>query len=218
MKISSEGYTTIGVVTVIMLVSFGAAYATGAGTSVYAALSPLVLIWSLILYFFRDPERIVPADESAVVSPADGKVVMIETVTENEFLRQEAIQISIFLSVFNVHVNRIPVTGIVRYVRYIQGEFLAAFNHAASVRNEQSIIGIETAGQKILFKQIAGLLARRIVYHVKESDPVVRGNRFGIIKFGSRVDVIVPKSVDIKVALGDIVYGGESVLAILKKA
>lgn len=217
MKISSEGYVTVGMVTTLTLAAYGSVYLAGGSAAMYVAISPLLLIWLLILYFFRDPERSIPPDEAAVVSPADGKVVLIESVVENEFLKQEAVQISIFLSVFNVHVNRIPVSGAVRYVKYLKGEFLAAFNHAASVRNEQSIIGIETGGQKILFKQIAGLLARRIVYHVKESDSVVRGSRFGIIKFGSRMDVIVPKSVDIKVSVGDIVYGGESILAVMKK-
>ncbi len=216
MNISREGYPTIGLVSVITLGALGIAIWTNS-PAVVLAVSPLIFIWLLIVYFFRDPERMIPGDESTVVSPADGKVVLIQSIAENEFLKGDAIQISIFLSVFNVHVNRLPVSGVVRYVAYRKGQFLAAFNHRASVQNEQSVIGIESGAHRVLFKQIAGLLARRIVYHVKENENVTRGDRFGIIKFGSRVDVILPKSVDIKVAVGDIVHGGESILATLPK-
>jgi phosphatidylserine decarboxylase len=175
-------------------------------------LLPLLVIEVLVVYFFRDPERKIPEGIENIVSPADGKVVLINEVREEAFLKSDAIQISIFLSVFNVHVNRIPISGIVRYFQYMHGTFLAAFNHDASVKNEQTIIGIESEKNKVLFKQIAGLLARRIVFDNKLDENVAKGDRCGIIKFGSRVDVIVQKNVDIKVQVGDKVTGGETIL------
>ncbi len=177
-------------------------------------LIPLLAVEFLVIYFFRDPERTIPPGADEIVSPADGKVVLIKDVKEDLFLQSDAVQISIFLSVFNVHVNRIPFSGAVKYFQYMKGAFLAAFDHEASVKNEQTIIGIQTPKGKILFKQIAGLLARRIIFSNKVDDQVVKGERCGIIKFGSRVDVIVPKNVEIKVKVGDKVAGGESVIGL----
>jgi len=170
------------------------------------------LIFLFNFYFFRDPERLIPAGDDLILSPADGKVVMIEEVEEAEFLKEKVTRVSIFLSVFNVHVNRIPVTGKVTYLRYLEGKFFVAFADKASEENEQSIIGIEHARGKILFKQIAGIIARRIVYHLNLGDQVSAGKRFGLIRYGSRVDVYFPKNTTIRVKLNDTVAGGETVL------
>ncbi|MCB0832593.1 MAG: phosphatidylserine decarboxylase family protein, partial [Bacteroidetes bacterium] len=183
MKISREGYFTIFLVNlVISAVVIGLVLLDK--HSYYLVLVPLLLIELLIVYFFRDPDREIPRDEDAVVSPADGKVVLIQPV-QDEFVGPDSIQISIFLSVFNVHVNRYPITGTVKLSKYVSGKFLAAFNHDASVKNEQTVIGLEGAKGTILFKQIAGLLARRIVFYRAENIQVMRGDRCGIIKFGS---------------------------------
>lgn len=215
MKISSEGTVTIVVVNLFVSICI-ILMVLASQPTLYWLLIPLLAVEFLVLYFFRDPERKIPADVNEIVSPADGKVVLIKEVKDDIFLNSEAVQISIFLSVFNVHVNRIPVAGTVKYFQYMRGAFLAAFNHEASIKNEQTIIGIEYPKGKILFKQIAGLLARRIVFSNKVNDTVVKGDRCGIIKFGSRVDVIVQKNVDIKVKVGDKVTGGESVLGVIR--
>lgn len=172
----------------------------------------LGVIFIFNFYFFRDPERKIPQSDNLILSPADGTVVMIEEVDEPYYFKERVQRVSIFLSVFNVHVNRIPVSGVVEFVKYIKGKFLVAFADKASEENEQSIIGIQHKKGKILFKQIAGIIARRIVYHVKEKDNVTAGDRFGLIRYGSRVDVFFPKNAKIKVKLKDKVIGGESIL------
>ncbi|MCK5076118.1 MAG: phosphatidylserine decarboxylase family protein [Calditrichia bacterium] len=164
------------------------------------------------LYFFRDPERRVTSDANTIFSPADGKVVLIKEVLEQEFFKGPALQISIFLSVFNVHVNRIPISGKVEYFKYKEGKFLAAFKHEASDSNEQTMIGISGNKGKVLFKQIAGIIARRIICTVKEGDEATQGDRMGMIKYGSRVDVFLPVSCKVFVKNGDVVKGGLSVL------
>lgn len=167
------------------------------------------------LYFFRDPERTPPRVQNLVVSPADGKVVRIQEIFEPEFLNADGVQVSIFLSPFDVHVNRVPVSGRVAYYRYIKGDYLVAFDDKASARNERTHIGIENGAVRILFRQIAGFIARRIVCTLREGDSVTCGDRFGMIKFGSRVDVVVPREAELKVSLQDSVVGGETVLAVL---
>lgn len=215
MKISKEGTLTIVLVNILISLAIILLIFSG-HPALYWLLIPLIGIEFLVIYFFRDPERKIPAGDEVIVSPADGKVVLIKDVYEEHFLKSEGVQVSIFLSVFNVHVNRIPISGIVRYFRYMEGAFLAAFNHEASLKNEQTVIGIETAKGKVLFKQIAGLLARRIVFVPKENDSVVKGDRCGIIKFGSRVDMIFQKNVEIKVRVGDNVVGGETIVGVIR--
>ncbi len=215
MKISKEGLATLVVLNLLNLLIL-AGIAILNWTWLLAAAVPLLFIEVFVIYFFRDPERNVPPDENVIVSPADGRVVLIKDVYEERFLKSDAIQVSIFLSVFNVHVNRFPVSGIVKHFQYMHGQFLAAFNHDASVKNEQTIVGIETKNCRILFKQIAGLLARRIVFTAKENDLVAKGDRCGIIKFGSRVDVILPMNVAVEVKVGDTVVGGESVIGTIR--
>lgn len=175
-----------------------------------------VLLAAFTLYFFRDPERIVPADsfegERAVISPADGKVVVIKELVDEEYIKGPARQISIFLSPLNVHVNRAPISGVVDYFQYNTGKFVAAFHEKASDLNERTHIGISNARTRVLTKQIAGAIARRIVCKLAVGDHIAIGERFGMIKFGSRTDVIVPAEMTIDVTLGQMVVGGETVL------
>lgn len=173
------------------------------------AVIPCLLAF-FFLWFFRDPERAIPADVGAVVSAGDGTVTDISQVrVEGE----DQTRISIFLSVFNVHVNRSPIAGVVRDVRYERGRFLNAMNKVSAEENEQNIVTMEGDGQKVVFKQIAGLLARRIVFYPKVGNRLERGQRVGLIKFGSRVDVLLDASARVNVKIGDKVKGGATVLA-----
>jgi len=176
------------------------------------ALVPLLLA-GFFLWFFRDPERAIPDAAGALVSPGDGKVTDVSFVTVGG---EKQARISIFLSVFDVHVNRSPIAGVVREVRYQRGKFLNAMNQASAEQNEQNIVRVEGEGQVVVFKQIAGLLARRIVFHPKVGDRLERGQRVGLIKFGSRVDVLCDAGAALQVKVGDRVRGGASVLAYLQ--
>lgn len=174
---------------------------------------PAFLLALFFLWFFRDPERTIPDSPGAVVSPADGKVTTISSVL-TEGVPQT--RISIFLSVFDVHVNRSPVAGVIRAVRYQKGKYLNAMNPASAELNEQNVVTVEGDGQTVVFKQIAGLLARRIVFNKKVGDRVELGDRVGLIKFGSRVDVLLDASARMDIKVGDRVKGGASVLAHLR--
>lgn len=167
------------------------------------------------MYFFRDPQRTPPADTTnLVLAPADGKVVVIQDVEEPLYLQGPAKQVSIFLSPLNVHVNRAPADGVIEFDEYVPGDYLVAWHEKASELNERSQLGLRhPTGQKILFKQIAGAVARRIVYHISIGDRVTAGERFGIVKFGSRMDILVHPDTDILVGLGDKVTAGETLLA-----
>jgi phosphatidylserine decarboxylase len=174
--------------------------------------APALLLGSFFLWFFRDPDREIPQTAGAIVSPADGKVADVSTVSVDGIPQN---RISIFLSVFDVHVNRSPIAGVIRDVRYQRGKFLDARSPACAEQNEQNIVTVEGEGQKVVFKQIAGLLARRIVFTPKVGDSVARGQRIGLIKFGSRVDVLFTPEAAIQVKVGDRVKGGASLLAVL---
>ena len=176
------------------------------------ALAPLLLAL-FFLWFFRDPERAIPDAAGALLSPGDGKVTDVSFVTTSG---GKQARISIFLSVFDVHVNRSPIAGVVREVRYQRGKFLNAMNQASAEQNEQNIVRVEGDGQVVVFKQIAGLLARRIVFYPKMGDRLERGQRVGLIKFGSRVDVLFDASAVLQVKVGDRVRGGASILAYLQ--
>jgi phosphatidylserine decarboxylase len=177
------------------------------------AIIPLILA-AFFLWFFRDPERVIPSEAGAVVSPADGKVTSVATVKVGS---ETFKSISIFLNVFNVHVNRSPVSGIVRGARYESGKYLNAMNPASAEQNERNTVTIEGEGQRVIFKQIAGLLARRIVFTKQVGDSVRRGERVGLIKFGSRTDVLLDPSAEVAVKVGENVKGGSSILAFLKQ-
>ncbi|MFQ5602552.1 MAG: phosphatidylserine decarboxylase family protein [bacterium] len=211
---SKEGFgIIIGMVLSSAIMTTGAVLTPHLHLTVFAVI--VVVLTGFMFYFFRDPERTIPAAANVVVSPADGKVIEIQEDFEKEFLNGKSTRISIFLSVFDVHVNRIPISGTVGYFRYRRGSFVQAFKSEASEINEQTIIGIENDRHKILFKQIAGIIARRIVCHVREGIVVEQGERFGIIKFGSRVDVFLPEEFEIKVSLNQKVKGGESIIGVV---
>jgi len=190
--------------------------------TVILALTPLLwlagvsgLLMLFVLNFFRDPERTIPNEEGVIVSPGDGKVV--EIVEEKDALLDEPYRrISIFLNVFNVHVQRTPVAGRIERIKYNKGKFLNAASHKASLENEQNAMIIHTGKEKVLVKQIAGLIARRIVCWAKEGDNYSLGKRYGLIRFGSRVDLFLPLNAEIKVSLGDHVSGGSSIIGYLK--
>jgi phosphatidylserine decarboxylase len=173
---------------------------------------PLYTLAAFFLWFFRDPDRAIPGEAGAVVSPGDGKVTDVSRVSLNGC---EQTRISIFLSVFDVHVNRTPIAGVIRDVTYQKGKFLNAMSARCAVENEQNIVTVEGEGQTVVFKQIAGVLARRIVFTKKVGDRLERGERVGLIKFGSRVDVVLDSSARMQVKVGDRVRGGASVLAFL---
>ncbi len=171
---------------------------------------PVLLLVAFLLWFFRDPDRVIPGEAGVLVSPADGKVTDVSPLISNG---DAQLRISIFLSVFDVHVNRSPITGIVHDIRYHKGKFVNAMNATSAELNEQNVVTVEGDGQIVVFKQIAGLLARRIVFNKKVGDRVERGERVGLIKFGSRVDVLLDASAALEVKIGDRVKGGSSVLA-----
>ena len=176
-----------------------------------AALLTVIALW--VAYFFRDPEREGPRGERLVISPADGRVVLITNVNEPAFLTGRATRISIFMNIFNVHVNRYPTRGTVAYLQYQPGKFLDAHAERASLENEQSSVGIEEGRHKVLVRQIAGLIARRIITYSAMNDQVEQGERMGLIRFGSRVDVFVPEGSMLKVKVGDLPVAGTTVLA-----
>lgn len=174
---------------------------------------PPVLLGAFFLWFFRDPERAIPDGPGVVVSPADGKVTAIGEFIDQGQKKQ---RISIFLNVFNVHVNRAPIAGTITSLFYQKGKFGNAMSAGSSDANEQNIVTVNGNGQAVVFKQIAGLLARRIVFNPRTGDTLVRGQRVGLIKFGSRVDVVLDQSVELRVKVGDRVAGGSSILGVLR--
>jgi phosphatidylserine decarboxylase len=176
---------------------------------------PVLLLAVFFLWFFRDPERQIPTLSGAVVSPGDGKVTDVSVVTSGGIPRH---RISIFLNVFDVHVNRSPIDGVIRDVRYQRGKFLNAMSGHSAEENEQNIVTVEGDGRTVIFKQIAGLIARRIVFNFKVGDHVACGQRVGLIKFGSRVDVLFDRDAEIQVKPGDRVKGGATILALLPVA
>ena len=179
----------------------------------YGVLTLSVVVLALTANFFRDPDRTSPQGEGLVIAPADGKVIAVRQVDEKEYLGSNATLISIFMSPLNVHVNRNPISGTIGHLRYVKGEYFAAFEDKASEKNEQMVIGIENRYGRVMFKQIAGFMARRIVCTLKMGEQVKAGERFGMIKFGSRVDVFVPAQSAVRAKVGDQTVAGETVLA-----
>lgn len=210
--LTKYGYSTLGITAVITLFIIIVSFFIGneAVKLIFIVLPLLFLIFSF--YFFRDPDRTSPAKDNIVVSPADGKVLLVKDVIENKYIGGKAKQISIFMSPLNVHVNRIPVDGKVEYFKYYKGKYLAAFEDKASEKNERAEFGIESKYGKVFFTQVAGFIARRIIYTIQPGDDVKMGERFGMIKFGSRVDVVVSEKWQPKVKKGDTVKAGESIL------
>lgn len=216
MKFHKEGIPSL-IITIIVcaIINFFTIYFCSAYAIVIwlgYALSTFLLI--TILQFFRNPNRTITINENSIVAPADGKVVVIEEVMETEYFKDKRLQISIFMSPINVHINRYPISGIVKYSKYHPGLFLVAWHPKSSTDNERTTIVVKHKnGQEVLFRQIAGAMARRIVNNSKENDVAAQGNEFGFIKFGSRVDLLLPLSVKIKVRLEQKVTGPETVIA-----
>ena len=215
MRFHKEGYTSLAIV--VLFVFVVNALADYYDASVYFkwflyALSAFLLI--AILQFFRSPIKRVTPDEQIVLCPADGKVVVIEETEETEYFKDRRIQVSIFMSPINVHVNRNPISGIVSYFKYHPGKFLVAWHPKSSTDNERTTVVVKNRSNvEVLFRQIAGAMARRIVWYVKEQDTVTQGAEFGFIKFGSRVDLFLPLGTDVLVNIGDKVVGGKTVIA-----
>jgi len=206
--VASEGWPFI----IPLAIVTGLLFAFGWKNTAYASL----VLTLFVLFFFRDPERSVPQGKGIVVSPADGKVIVIKDIYEPDYLKQNVKQISIFLSVFNVHVNRAPIGGKVEIVKYNPGKFHVASVDKASLDNEQTAMVIFNGKDRILVKQIAGLIARRIICYAKPNDTLALGERYGLIRFGSRVDIFLPLDAELKVKLGDRIKGSRDVIAVLK--
>ncbi len=176
-----------------------------------------IVIYLLVLQFFRNPKRFTQIDENAVIAPADGRIVAIEEIEEPEFFKDKRLQISIFMSPVNVHVNRYPVSGEIKYAKYHPGAYLVAWHPKSSTLNERTTVVVETkSGTSVMYKQIAGLVARKIVMYAKAGMQAIQGKDSGFIKFGSRVDVVLPLDANVLVKVGDKARGGEQVLAELK--
>jgi len=209
--VAKEGYPFIGFVAFCTLIF--------AMLDLWIPASVFLVLTTFVLSFFRDPERFIPPQENTIVSPADGKVILVEKIDANEFTAGKAYKISIFMNVFNVHVNRIPFAGKVDDVIYMPGKFYSADSAKSALQNEYCATVLTTSDDKtIAFVQVAGLIARRIVCWLEPGDLVEKGKRYGLIRFGSRVDLYLPEDTDIKAQLGQKVRGGESVLAYLTPA
>ncbi len=217
LMLTKYGYSTIGIAAIISFALVAVSIFIGNGFWRYSLLLIGILLLVFTINFFRDPDRKIPNEDNIIVSPADGKILIVKDVIEKRFLNEEAVQISIFMSPLNVHVNRIPISGKVDFLKYIKGEYLVAFHDKADERNERSEIGITTKFGKVLFTQVAGMVARRIINDLNLGDSVTIGKRFGMIKFGSRVDVIVPKKWKILVKEGDFTTAGETILFEINK-
>ncbi len=212
MNFAREGLVFIAIAALLTAGAFALAV-TRRSWGLWLAAVVLLLLALWVAYFFRDPERTGERGSSLVVSPADGKLIMITEVDEPNFVRGRALRLSIFMNVFNVHVNRYPVDGAVTYVHYNEGKFLNAAAEKSSLENEQMSVGIETGKHRILVRQIAGLIARRIVTYGREGEKVDQGQRMGIIRFGSRVDVYMPTDSKVRVKIGDMTVAGTTVVA-----
>jgi phosphatidylserine decarboxylase len=210
-----EGLAFITIAAIIALAAFGVAL-TRRSWPLWLIAFALTLIALWVAYFFRDPQRLGERGERLVIAPADGKVVLITEVDEPTFMKQRAVRVSIFMNVFNVHVNRYPVSGTVRFVERKAGRFLNAATEQSSLENEQASIGIESGSNHILVRQIAGLIARRIVTDAHDGERVQQGDRMGLIRFGSRVDVFLPVGTALRVKVGDVTYAGVTVVAELR--
>lgn len=211
MTIHKEGYTSLAL-TVLLIFVINAIvhyYYPDSNGIAWAVYIISFLLFIIILQFFRSPSRKWAQSEQHIICPADGKVVVIEETEETEYFKDKRIQVSIFMSPINVHINRNPISGVVKFVKYHKGKYLVAWDPKSSTDNERTTIVIENkSGVPILFRQIAGALARRIVWYVKEGDVVKQSEQFGFIKFGSRVDVYLPLGTKVNVKIGDVVKGG----------
>lgn len=204
LKFAPEGYPFIAFAAILTAAAF-------IFWGIWAAVLPLALTL-FVAFFFRDPERIAPEDENIFVSPADGRILQVQAVTEEKYLKGRAMEICIFMSPLNVHVNRAPCAGVVESVVYTPGAFVSAFKPEASIRNENIAMLLKGNTGSVLVRQVAGAVARRVVCRAKPGDVLDKGQRYGIIKFSSRLDVYLPEKTSIMVKIGDIVKAGETVI------
>ena len=211
--IHKEGYRIIFTTIVILLgLNYAIAYFSIEWLNTVTIIASVIFFF-LILQFFRNPMRKVTASENEVVAPADGKVVVIEEVEETEYFKDKRLQVSIFMSPINVHLNRYPINGKVQYARYHPGKYLVAWHPKSSTENERTTVVVENDKIAVLFRQIAGALARRIVMYSKQNDIAIKGEDFGFIKFGSRVDLFFPLGTKIEVQLNQVVIGNKTIIA-----
>lgn len=221
MKIHREGIVSIFITAFcsVLLIFSAHVFFPSLKIAHYSAYLISAFLMLMVLQFFRNPQRKITARPNSVLAPADGKVVVIEEVMEKEYFKDRRIQVSIFMSPLNVHINRNPIGGVVKYFKYHPGKYLVAWHPKSSAENERTTIVIDAAGKKqVMFRQIAGIMARRIVYYIKEGDVVKPGEEMGFIKFGSRVDVLLPLDAKIKVRLGEQVISPVTVIAELVSA
>jgi len=221
MKFAPEGFPFIlGSLVFTAIASVFTFLTYKAGGTAFHISSGAVCFFSIVVsfmgYFFRDPDRTIPGGKGLFVAPADGKIILIKDVNEKKYLKSDAKEISIFMSPFNVHVNRAPCDGKVSAVKHSPGRYMAAYKDDASLKNENIAMLLEGKYGKILVRQVAGFIARRAVCRVKVGDALKRGERYGMIKFSSRLDVYLPKNAEITVKLGDVVKAGETVIARIK--
>lgn len=217
MKIHKEGYPTLTIALILLTaVCFGIWFTLGNSALFVVTIILAILFYSFLLRFFRSPKRKMKQGEEYLISPADGKIVAIEEVEETEFIKERCLQVSIFMSVWNVHINWYPISGVVKYYRYHPGKYLLAWHPKSSSLNERTSIAVERKdGVTVLFRQIAGFLARRVVCYAKENATVTQGTQVGFIKFGSRVDIFIPLNSIVKVELNHKVKGLETIIAVI---
>jgi phosphatidylserine decarboxylase len=216
MTIHKEGRTLLFVLLIVFTgVCYAISYFLPSNTLVLnISIGVSVFFYLIILQFFRSPNKIIEINENHIIAPADGKVVVIEEAEETEYLHEKRRQVSIFMSPINVHVNRMPIAGVIKYFKYHPGKYLVAWHPKSSTENERTTVVAENkAGVQILFRQIAGALARRIKWYIDENHQLDQGQEFGFIKFGSRVDLYLPLDAKIKVNIGDKTVGGKTVIA-----
>ena len=212
-----DGYGVISKALILAIVMVAIGYYF-AGIALVVTTVLAILTIAFTLYFFRDPDRNTPSGDHLFIAPADGKVIEIKKVNEPKYLKTEATQVSIFLSPLDVHVNRIPLSGTIEYAEYIPGEYLVAWHEKASELNERSEFGVRnSSGARMFFRQITGYVARRIVFHIQKGDQVVAGDRFGMMKFGSRMDLVFSDEIVLYVKAGDTVVAGETIMGEVKK-
>jgi phosphatidylserine decarboxylase len=212
LNFAREGYLFIGIAGVAVASAFGLALARRSWALwLLAVLVTIIALW--VAYFFRDPERPGERGRQLIVAPADGRLIMMAEVAEPTFMNGNAIRMSIFMNVFNVHVNRYPMDGVVQYVHYNKGKFFNAAADKSSLENEQMSVGLQSGVNRVLVRQIAGLIARRIVTYSRVGEKVRQGDRMGMIRFGSRVDVFVPTNANVRAKVGDLTTAGVTLLA-----
>jgi phosphatidylserine decarboxylase len=217
MNTHREGLKILNSIAIIFcLIIVGLRWWVGANWILWTVTGILLLLYIFIMYFFRVPKRIPVIDEHAIIAPADGTIIIIEETEETEYLKTRCKKVSIFMSIFNVHINWFPIGGVIEYFNYHPGKYLVAKYPKASENNERTTVVVNHNGTKVLFRQIAGLIARRIVYYSKEGIEVRQGQESGFIKFGSRVDIFLPPDAEVNVRLGQKVTGTQTVIARLK--